>query len=508
MLHALRHLSTSPISLIGGLAITAFLAPTSSALSGSDQVVIQFLTNSGVDLDATTRARWRQSSNGDLELNVALERLDPGSYELYVTDLVAPKATIVVDSLGEGEIEFASPLDGTKPLFDFPVFEEVIAVRQGATTYFQDVFNATSGTPIGGDKTKVGVYMVAVGPDFDARGTLSYAGKHSKTQFSIEVTALDAGTYDVLADGVPISQLTTTGPAKTKVSFQNTPKAGKTLLNFEPLGAQISIVQGSTVYLTAILPASNNDTGIKPPSKAGHGSKDLGKAKSDSLLVSLMNSGVQTDAKGKATLTEDSGVVEFGVVVDAVPAGAYALFVGGVERGTLSTNSQGEGQLDFSTSPSGAVLLLDFVVKGQLIELESDAGSILSVVFPNSVQAALGKFPKEKFSSKVVKVNLINAGADLDANGEVTWKLKSSGTQTVVVRARDLAEGTYTIRVNGVASASSLRIDGAPYGKGKLTYSSSPSGSQALLDFDPTDATIEVLDALDVVVLRTVVLVP
>jgi hypothetical protein len=495
------------------LGLAFAFTPSVSAKGGGDQVVIQFLASTGADADGTARARWRDQGAGELDFNVELDHLDPGSYDLYVTDLIAPKATITVDALGDGEIEFAIPQDGVKPLFDFPVFDETIEVRQGATVFFHDTFGSTGagggagGGGSAGDKTKLGVYMVNVGPDFDAQGKLKYQAKATKTKFSIEVEKLAPGTYDVLVGGAPVSQITTVSSAAVEVEFQDPVEPGKTLLNFDPLGAQVDVVQGATVFLTGILPAANGSTGTQAPSKPGKGSKDLGKKGGDSLLVSLASSGTIPGAKGKAKLSQ-TGETEFEIEIEHVPAGAYDFFVAGVQRGTLVTNVLGEAQLDYSTSPGGAVLLLDFEVKGQLLEVKSGPDTILSTVFPVSVQAALGLFSKETFKANKVKVNLVNAGVDLDARGGVTWKLSSSGKQTVTIDARDLDAGTYGVRVDGVLSATALSIQGAPYGKGKLVFSSAPSSSQALLDFDPVDATVELLDATDTVVLRAVIDVP
>lgn len=498
------------------LGLAAALTPSVSAKGGGDQVVIQFLASTGADSNGTARARWRDQGAGEFDFNFEIDHMDPGSYELFVTDLASPKATITVGSLGEGEVEFAIPQDGAKPLFDFPVFDQTIEVRQGATVFFHDTFSSTGGGTGGGggggsggsgDKTKTGVYMVNVGPDFDAQGKLKYEAKATKTKFSIEVEKLAPGTYDVLVGGAPVSQITTVSSASVEVEFQNPVEPGKTLLNFDPLGAQIDVVQGATVFLTGVLPAANSATGTSAPSKPGKGSKDLGKKGGDSLLVSLASSGVIAGAKGKAKLSQ-SGETEFEVEIEHVPAGTYDFLVAGVQRGTFVTNGLGEAQLDYSTSPAGAVQLLDFEVKGQLLEVKSGANTILSTVFPTSVQSALGLFSHETFKSNKVKVNLVNAGVDLDARGGVTWKQNSSGKQTVTIDARDLDAGTYGVKVDGAFSASSLVVKGAPYGKGKLVFSSSPSSSQALLDFDPVDATVELTDALGTVVLRAVIDVP
>ncbi|MCE9593153.1 MAG: hypothetical protein K8S98_03070 [Planctomycetes bacterium] len=489
------------------LTCAALLAPDVSAKSGGGQVVSQFLSSTDVDANGNARARWRTKSTDTFLFDVELDHMDSGTYDLYVTDLVTPKGSINVDGSGNGSIEFKTPQDGAKPLFDFSLFGEVVEVRQAATVFFTDTFDGTIGGFPGVDTSKVGLFMVNVGPDFDAQGMLKYEAKAAKTKFSIEVEKLDPGTYDVLLDGVLVSQITTIDATAVELQFQDPIEAGKTLLDFQPLGAQIDVVSGATIYLTGFLPASNTMTGTTAPNKPGKGSKDLGKKKADSLEISLANNGVQGSAKGTAKLTQGNED-EFEVAIEHVPAGVYPFFVDGVQHGALTVANPGNAQLAFSTSPGGNVLLFGFPVKGKTIEVRSNGVAILSAVFPTSVQAALGKFPKEVFKSTKVKANLMNAGVDLDATGTISWKLGKKGNQEVVIRVRDLAAGTYGVVVDGVTSAGTINVKGAKYGKGKVVFATVAKGKKVALDFDPVDATVQITDSLGAVVLQAVIDVP
>ncbi len=512
-----------PLALFGSaltLALVAgFLPGDASAKSGGNdgQEVLQFLASTGADGNGTARARWRDKGDGSLDFSVELEHMDAGSYELYVTDLDLSKGSISVGGTGQGEIEFKAPLDSPKPLFDFEVFDQVVEVRQGATIFFTDTFSANGSGGNGGsggsgnnsgDKTKTEVYMVNVGPDINAQGKLKYEIKSNKTKFAIEVEKLDAGTYTLLVAGTPVAQITTVSSASVVLEFQNPVEAGKTLLNFDPLGAQIDVELDGTTYLTGVLSGSDTSTGTKAPNKGSQGAKDLGKTKGDELLVFLANSGVQAGASGKAKLTQ-TGETEFEVEIENVPAGDYPLSVNGTPVGTLSADSTGHAQLNYSTSPRGGVMLLTFEVKGQLIEVKSGADVILSTVFPTSVQSALGKYKKETFKSNKVNVNLINAGADLDATGTLSWKLKGNGEQELQIQVKDLPAGDYGVVVNSVPSTSVLTVSPKPSsGKGKLTFATVAKGSKLLLDFDPVGALVQLTDSSDVVVLQAVIDVP
>jgi hypothetical protein len=497
---------------LGLLGADLFAFGNGSGGGNDDIVVIKFLASTGQDPDGTCRARWRDKGGAQLDFNVELEDLPEGDYDLYVTDLVTPKGTIAVDSSGEGEIEFATPQDGVKPLFNFPVFDEVVEVRQAATVFFSDTFDADGaigggGTSGGESKTKAEVFLVNVAPDldFDAKGKVKHEVKGKETVFTVEVEKLTPGTYTLLVGGVPAGELVTVDASKVEIEFQNPVEVGKTALNFNPLGKLIEVERDGDVYLAAVLPGPNNETGTKPPSSAKKAAKDLGKSKADSLLVFLQNVGEQPGALGEATLTQN-GETDFTVALADVSTGDYALFVGGVEQGTISADSTGAGQIVFSTAPGVGEGLLDFDVKGELLEVKSGSTTILSAVFPTSVQAAVGGFAKETFKTNKVKVNLVNAGADLDATGTVDWKLKGNGDQEVRIDLKDLPPGVYTVLIDGLPVASTITV--AENGKGKTTWATTPTGSKVLLDFDPVDAGIQITDADDVVQLSTVLDMP
>jgi hypothetical protein len=509
--------------LLGALAVGVLGADLLSFANGGggddgsadDIVVIKFLESSGADEDGTARARWRDKTDEgqieELDFSVELEDMPAGDYDLYVTDLVIPKGVITVDVSGEGEIEFATPLDDPKPLFDFAVFDQVIEVRQGATIFFTDTFDdqggGGGGTSGGESKTKTEIFLVNVATDldFDAKGKVKHEVKKNETKLTLEVEKLIPGTYTVLVGGEPVSELTTVDASAVEIEFQNPVDTGKTLLNFDPLGKVIEVESDGVVYLTGVLPGPNSDTGTKPPTSAKKGAKDVGKSKGDELLVYLLNLGVTAGAQGHASLSQNPDP-QFEVTIEDVVAGDYGLSVNGVEEGTITVGALGIGSIIFNEAPGVGESLLDFDVKGQLIEVTSGADVILATIYPVSAQAALGKLKKETFKNTKVKVNLINAGEDLDATGTVQWTLKGNGDNSVTIDLKDLPPGVYTVVIDSVPAASTITV--GANGKGKLTWDTTPKGKQVLLDFDPIDAGVQIQDAGAVVQLSAVIDVP
>jgi len=497
--------SMAVIALVGGLGVAAY----AKSKGNGDQVVTQFLATTNQDPDGTAVATWTDKGDDELAFKVELEHLPTGTYDLYVTDVVTPKGSITVDVNGHGEIEFASPLDDPKPLFDFAVIDKIVEIRQGATVFFTDIFVATGGSSLGdGDKTKSEVNFVNVNAatDFDAHGSLKYEASKSKVKLTLKVEKLDPGTYTILAGGVAVGEVTTVDSSEVEVVFQDPVAENTTLLGFDPLGVKIDLAKNNVVFLTALLPAANVDSDVKAPSSAKKAAKDLGKSKSDSLQVTLLNLGVAAGVQGTATLTQSSTESEFQVEIEDATVGNYDVFVAGVLKGTIATDSTGAGALHFSTDPGVGETLFDFPVKGQIVDVRSGTDVVLGTVFPISVQAALGSFKKETHKTNKATVNLVNTGVDLDATGTVAWKLKGNGDQEVTFDVKDLPAGDYNIVVNDVASASKLTE--SDKGKGKLTFATVAKGSKVLLDFNPVDAVIKITDSNDILLLQAVIDVP
>ncbi len=468
------------------LLVASSAAPLSAG--GDDLEILQYLAGTGADPDGTCRARWRQDENST-DFGVELEQMDAGDYEVWVAGEL--RGDLTVDGTGEGDVEFKTPQDGDKPLLDFEVLDQLVEVKQGATTFFSDTFDGSGtggGGGSGGAASKIEVFMVAVGPDGNAQGRLRHELKAGERRFDLEVEHLDAGAYQLLVSGMPVAEFTTDG-LETEIEFQDPVESGKVLLNFEPLGAQVDVVSGGEVYLTAVMPAA----GTGAPSKGKQGAQDTGKKNGDGLLVVLLNTGLVPAANGKAQL-ETSGETEFEVEFEDAPAGDYELLVGGIVRGGTSAVG-GAGEFRFSTAPGAGEELLDFEVQGQLVAITDGVDTLLSTVFPVSVQAALGTWKKEIHDAARVKVNLVASGADLDTRGVLDWKDKAS-KDTLVVSVFDLPAGSYDLLVDGVPHDDVLVVTKAD-GKAKVTFDTQPKGSKLLLDFVVAGAVVQVTPAGD-----------
>jgi hypothetical protein len=203
---------------------------------------------------------------------------------------------------------------------------------------------------------------------------------------------------------------------------------------------------------------------VAPPDDGGPipGAVDTGGRTGDGLLVPLRATGASPSALGHAELRQNADS-EFVVAIEGVPNGLYALFVDGVKRGDI-TVSAGHGVLSFSSAPGAGELLLDFAVKGLVVEVRSGGQAVLGRLFPTDVTSALGRYAPETRAFQF-RVGLANSRVDLDATGDAEWR-STNGAELLRVGARDLPAGTYRLFVNGTSRATavadtrgSLRID-------------------------------------------------
>jgi hypothetical protein len=332
------------------------------------------------------------------------------------------------------------------------------------------------------------VLLVNAGPDADARGRLRYLESTTARSFELDLERLAPGPHQLYVDGVLELGFSASG-AKLEFDFEDppdpTPDAGQLELplTFDPLGASVEIRSGPTLHLAARVPGSSSETGSNapPPSRAA---VDTGSTRGDSLLATLYNVGVIAGASGTAELRQN-GPSELTVAVSGLPDASYELYVGGAKRADLPV-AGGAGRLDFSTAPYGGALPLAFAVKGAPVEVRRLGTVVLGRVFPTDVQSALGRFDKETRTWQY-RVNLRNAGVDLDANGSAEWR-SSSGVESLKIDARDLPAGTYRLFAAGVEQGSGVADT---RGSLRLVYDSKAGSRAQPLDFAVFRQTLE-----------------
>jgi len=206
-----------------------------------------------------SRLRIRDDCRRDFD--VEIEDVPVGDYDLFV-DGVARGTIAVVDMGGgmiEGEIEFTTEPDEEGELFlDFDPSGALIEVAQGGTLFFSGIQGQAqpgSGGTTACTPSELELPLHNTGVIADAKGDARLRVRDDCDEdFRVEIEDVPAGDYDILVGGVnrgTITAVNTGSEVEGQIEFDSDPdEPGELLLDFDPSGQQIEIVDGGA---TAIL---------------------------------------------------------------------------------------------------------------------------------------------------------------------------------------------------------------------------------------------------------------
>jgi hypothetical protein len=214
--------------------------------------------------------------------------------------------------------------------------------------------------------------MGATAAQVDAKGTIQYDPTPGRRQFKLTVANLDPGTYRLERNRIPVAALVVSDRgSRTKGKLVLRERKGQ--LTFDPSGAELTVSLGGATYLGTTFPSSTQTTQDKVEIEA-----------------ELVSTGVLPGARGEAEFESEAGRSEFEVEVRGLPLGDFEVLVGGVQRGIITVNPLGKGELEFETEVTDVdddgvpdvELLLDFDPRGQLVQVAQAGLVILETVFP------------------------------------------------------------------------------------------------------------------------------
>ena len=198
------------------------------------------------------------------EFSVEVEDLTDGNYRIFVGGV--DRGGLVV-SLGIGETEFRSPVEAGKVLLTFDPTGELIEVHdgQGAMLTSGDEVIGDGGDNGGGVDIDFGITEIEV--DLANTGVYPLASGDAKlrpevdrTDFSVEIEDVPVGGYDLRIGGEIVGVITVItqqdGSIEGELEFRDPVEPGKLLLNFDPRGKQIDVLDGATVVLETLFPAN------------------------------------------------------------------------------------------------------------------------------------------------------------------------------------------------------------------------------------------------------------
>lgn len=221
----------------------------------------EVLNTTGVDADATGKARYRVDERGRHRFNVEIEDVVAGDYALFVAG--ERRGTITVAQSPEelaGELEFTSKKEAGKRPLNFDPRGQLIEISDAVGVYFSHFLgSAAQGEGLSASVVPFAhrLPLLATEAAGNAKAKAELKRKIlGKTSFSVEVEGLPEGDYEVLVGGLVRATLTVVAAGNgtgAEVEFENEGEGegqGAPLLDFEVLDQEIVIRQGDTVYFS------------------------------------------------------------------------------------------------------------------------------------------------------------------------------------------------------------------------------------------------------------------
>ena len=236
----------------------------------------------------------------------------------------------------------------------------------------------------GGKEFRLKVKMINGGADTNAKGKAEFRERIDRMDFKVQAQNLAAGTYDLLVAHVFEANLVVGTTGKGELEFRTNPEPdeNKIPLTFDPRGQVVEVAQGSTIFLSVVMPTGSLADLLSKKSKKNN-KKSGRKTHRIEIEVDLVPTGDIAGADGKIRFRSKQGRDRVRIEIEDVPDGDYAFQVGGVDEGTIVV-TQNEGELEFDTRAKSGKLPLKFDPRGQLIEVLDNGTVILQIVFPLS----------------------------------------------------------------------------------------------------------------------------
>jgi len=205
------------------------------------------------------------------------ERADRTDFSVEVEDMVDGSYRIVVGgidrgelmvNMGIGETEFRSPVEAGKVLLTFDPRGELVEIHdaEGVVLTSGEVV-LDPGDDDDGDDTgnidfgtiEIEVELTNTGVFTEASGDARLRPREDRTDFRVEIEDVPIGPYSLRVGGqiVGVIQVKTLedGSIEGELEFRNPVEPGKILLDFDPRGQQIDVLDGSTVILETLFPS-------------------------------------------------------------------------------------------------------------------------------------------------------------------------------------------------------------------------------------------------------------
>ncbi len=214
--------------------------------------------------------------------NVKVYDLPEGSYDLLVDGEVHGQLQVIQEeNTTRGELEFVSPASPNKPLLDFDPRGKTIDIAQAGQTLLSTTVaetadpstEPTTGNPpaFGNSEAEVRLQRTSTDPAFaDAYAKAQLEQKSDRVEFDVKLENAPAGAYELYVGGElrgAIEVVDLGSVSEGKIRFHYPAVAGYELLDFDPQGATIEIMDAAGTIFTGDLTtagSTDNSDGSNP----------------------------------------------------------------------------------------------------------------------------------------------------------------------------------------------------------------------------------------------------
>lgn len=288
-----------------------------------------------------------------------------------------------------------------------------------------------------------------------ATGSIDFSTKGGHSKFRLKIKSGPANeTVHLLVGGVSQAAFETSGNGSLNVTLVDD------AIGFDPRGREIEIEDESDDTILS------NSTGTAAVDERAN----------------LTPTGVQPLASGHATYRLKKGVAQFNAEIEDVTDGTYDILVDGVARGTITTVA-GTGELEIEGATFDAV--------GKLIQVLLNGEVILSGTLLASAPGVSACTPAET-------TTILTALAG--GSGDARYRIRDDCRRDFDVEIEDVPVGDYDLLVAGILRGTiHVAVQPDLSVEGEIEFSTELDEVGELpLDFDPTGATIEVVQGTNV----------
>ena len=308
--------------------------------------------------------------------------------------------------------------------------------------------------------------------DPDATGVAVATLKPKKSELILKAAnLLPSHPYAIEVAGIVEGTTTTDQNGKASAKFANPAKSNTQLLDFDPRGEALRLLDGATPVLEGVISGRSEDNGVVVNEKA-----DL--TPEAAPLKAKASARYTVSIKGRRT---------FRVEATGLTGGPFKILVAGIERGELVLKGT-RGQALFDSAPARpGVLLLDFDPRGAVVDLADGA----TVLFTGKLEAKANGVNTAPPSES--RVAITSTGVDADGTATAKLRIDSRARKHFSVELEDVAVGAYELLADGVL-VGTIQVAAVTGGtKGELEFTNGDDDPAELpLTFDPVGKLLTV----------------